>query len=174
VADRTCSVDGCEKRHHAHGYCSGHAYRWKIHGDPLAGKRQAAAGSPCAVDGCEKVMHAYGYCNSHAHRFRAFGDPLECRATRGPSPFERFDAKVQRTATCWLWIGATNQKGYGTFWSGDVRTGAHRWSYEYHVGPIPVGLEIDHLCRVRHCVNPAHLEAVTHAENLRRARVQLH
>jgi len=115
-------------------------------------------------------MHAYGYCNSHAHRFRAFGDPLECRATRGPSPFERFDAKVQRTATCWLWIGATNQKGYGTFWSGDVRTGAHRWSYEYHVGPIPVGLEIDHLCRVRHCVNPAHLRPVTPLENKRMIR----
>jgi hypothetical protein len=45
---------------------------------------------------------------------------------------------------------------------------AHRWAYEHFIGPIPAGLEIDHLCRVRHCVNPAHLEPVTKSENRRR------
>jgi hypothetical protein len=58
---------------------------------------------------------------------------------------------------CWLWTGCKNGKGYGGFRS----NGAHRFSYAWFVGPIADGLEVDHLCRVRHCVNPAHLEAVT-------------
>lgn len=83
---------------------------------------------------------------------------------------ERFFAKVKSTEPhqCWLWTAAT-RNGYGWFRSDTGKnTGAHRWSYEYHVGPIPEGLVIDHLCRVRHCVNPAHLEPVTPLENTRR------
>jgi len=60
---------------------------------------------------------------------------------------------------------ALNGKGYATFASAN----AHRVSYVWFVGQIPAGLEIDHLCRVKHCVNPAHLEAVTGIENRRRA-----
>src|SRR6202030_118623 len=65
---------------------------------------------------------------------------------------------------CWLWLGACNEFGYGKF--GKVK--AHRFSYEREKGPIPDGLEIDHLCRNKSCVNPDHLEAVTHGENRRR------
>lgn len=74
---------------------------------------------------------------------------------------------------CWLWTGAIQTNGYGsTGIPGSGRTAlAHRYVYELLVGPIPEGLTIDHLCRLRHCVNPAHLEPVTMAENLRRARV---
>lgn len=64
---------------------------------------------------------------------------------------------------CWLWTGATTV-GYGRFRG----SGVHRMAYEELVGPIPDGLVMDHLCRVRHCVNPAHLEPVTLAENVRR------
>lgn len=73
---------------------------------------------------------------------------------------------------CWLWTGATSPQGYGRFNAGlreDARNVlAHRWSYEHHVGPIPDGLDLDHLCRVRHCVNPEHLEPVTRQENVQR------
>jgi len=70
---------------------------------------------------------------------------------------------------CWLWTGPRNRGGYG----GTIRawrTGwlAHRLAYTVMVGEIPDGFQIDHLCRVRHCINPTHLEAVTQAENLRR------
>lgn len=68
---------------------------------------------------------------------------------------------------CWLWCGTLNRKGYGYFGG----HGAHRLAYEWFVGPIPAGLQIDHLCRTRHCVNPAHLEAVTLQENVRRGGV---
>lgn len=65
---------------------------------------------------------------------------------------------------CWIWRGALHSAGYGTL--GDRY--AHRIAYELKVGPIPQGYDIDHLCRVRPCVNPKHLEAVTHRENVLR------
>jgi hypothetical protein len=87
------------------------------------------------------------------------------------TPLERFEAKVMRDpmSGCWLWAGAAMAKGYGSFGAvpGKLIL-AHRWAYEHFVGPIPAGLVIDHLCRNRSCVNPAHLEAVTGLENTRR------
>jgi hypothetical protein len=71
---------------------------------------------------------------------------------------------------CWLWNGGLNPKGYGQMRRDNRRLQVHRYAYELLVGPIPEGLELDHLCRVRCCVRPDHLEPVTHAENLRRAR----
>ena len=88
---------------------------------------------------------------------------------------DRFWAKVEKTATCWLWTGAKIPYGYGRLFSGS-RTPAgspktvavHRFAYELLVGPIPDGLTIDHLCKNPSCVNPEHLEVVTLTENLRR------
>lgn len=85
---------------------------------------------------------------------------------------ERFWLKVAKTDDCWLWVGAKSSEGYGSFRLNDKAIGAHRVAYELLVGPIPHGLTIDHLCKVRHCVNPAHLEPVTMAENVRRAHWQ--
>jgi hypothetical protein len=74
---------------------------------------------------------------------------------------------------CWEWGGTKDVRGYGKIqMSSDGKqrtTGAHRVVYEYVLGPIPEGLELDHLCRNPSCVRPDHLEPVTHAENLRRA-----
>ncbi|GAA3032793.1 hypothetical protein GCM10020000_07280 [Streptomyces olivoverticillatus] len=86
---------------------------------------------------------------------------------------ERFWLKVEVADTgCWLWT-AKVRYGYGQFShrvnGKDQSVRAHRHSYTVLVGPIPVGLHIDHLCRTRHCVNPAHLEPVTQGENNRRA-----
>ena len=82
---------------------------------------------------------------------------------------------VQDDATgCWNWQAYRNKLGYGAFGIGSRtdgsrrRIGAHRWSYEHFVGPIPEGLSIDHLCRNPSCVNPGHLEPVTNGENVRR------
>ena len=62
---------------------------------------------------------------------------------------------------CWLWMGRITPTGYGRFSCNGRERQAHRLAYEYGHGPIPDGLVLDHLCRVRHCVRPAHLEAVT-------------
>jgi len=70
---------------------------------------------------------------------------------------------------CWTWTGSCAGSGYGHLCVDGKWRGTHRISYEVHVGPIPAGLVIDHLCRNTLCCNPYHLEAVTHQENMRRA-----
>ena len=80
-------------------------------------------------------------------------------------------AKIEiRPSGCWLWTGAVGGggQGYGMLTFRQVVHRAHRFVYELLVGPIPEGLELDHLCRVTRCVNPEHLEAVTHQTNTRR------
>ena len=82
---------------------------------------------------------------------------------------ERFESKVEFTDQCWPWLGNVNEAGYGTFNpSPGTKVYAHRWIYEQTVEPIPEGLQLDHLCFVRHCVNPDHLEAVTKRVNVQR------
>jgi HNH endonuclease len=89
-------------------------------------------------------------------------------AKRTPlSAAERFWTKVEKTETCWLWLASTDRDGYGRF----GRTLAHRMAYELTVGPIPRELQIDHVCRVKRCVRPSHLEPVTSQENRRRFTV---
>ena len=74
---------------------------------------------------------------------------------------------------CWLWAGPTiNGDGYARFWNGARHVMAHRAAFELAHGPIPEGMEIDHTCSVRNCVNPAHLEPVTHRENCLRTRAR--
>lgn|SRR6185312_10714507 len=70
---------------------------------------------------------------------------------------------------CWIWLLSQTANGYasGNF-KGKRRSSVHRWIYEETKGPIPEGMHIDHLCRVRCCINPAHLEAVTPKENVHR------
>lgn len=89
----------------------------------------------------------------------------------------QFWSKVERAPSgCWEWQGAKTSNGYGDGWNylypgagGKRRVSAHRQSYVMAKGEIPEGLQIDHLCRNKKCVNPEHLEAVTQQENMRRA-----
>lgn len=72
---------------------------------------------------------------------------------------------------CWVWTAGTFTTGYGMFTFGSYPYLAHRASYQHFVGPVPDGLELDHLCRNTLCVNPDHLEAVTHSMNCKRERL---
>ena len=126
----------------------------------------------CSIEGCERLSTKRTWCNTHYQRWRRTG------VTGGPgkkTDFERFTEKyeVDPDTGCWNWTASTTPTGYGKIGiRGDDKRWrikyAHRISYEFNVGPIPEGLTIDHLCRRRHCVNPAHLEPVTMAENIYR------
>lgn len=84
-------------------------------------------------------------------------------------PEDRFWPKVEVTGFCWNWTGFRGAHGHGQFKATPTTsTGAHRWAYEFLVGPIPDGMFLDHLCRNTGCVNPDHLEPVTNAENVMR------
>lgn len=81
---------------------------------------------------------------------------------------EKFWAYVEKTNNCWLWRGSLNNQGYGNVRWFNKTLKAHRVAYELTYSSIPEGLDLDHLCRTRNCVNPEHLEPVTRQENILR------
>lgn len=100
---------------------------------------------------------------SFAVRCKAFALGLVVRME--PDHPARFWAKVRRGQGCWEWIGQKSRDGYGRYWLEGRHQQAHRIAYELLIGPIPAGLEIDHRCNNRGCMNPAHMVPATHREN---------
>lgn len=130
--------------------------------------------SRCVLDECSRGgKFRRGMCDAHYIQLRRREDPTLSSRTRQTAPIPKWHDVahlVEVTATgCWRWLGHCLSSGYGRVGARGIL--AHRLAYEELVGPIPDGLEIDHLCRNRGCVNPAHLEPVTHVENLRRAHL---
>lgn len=81
---------------------------------------------------------------------------------------DSLDAKIETSSGCWSWLACTNHAGYGVIRFEQKNYLVHRLVYTLLIGPIPEGLVLDHLCRTPSCTNPAHLEPVTLAENVRR------
>jgi len=144
----------------------------------------------CSIEGCGQPINCRGWCPTHYGRWKRHGDPNHEPRKTGDH-LGRFYSKVNKQPEgCWFWTGSSVSSGYGLFWDGTYRKEwqpkmvlVHRWAYEQLVGPIPAGLHIDHTChntdsncsggigcRHRRCVNPAHLEPVTRAENVRRGQ----
>ena len=84
----------------------------------------------------------------------------------------RFWDKIHKAGSCWEWTGCVLKSGYGQFFD-EKKTYAHRYSYKLYRGEVPVGFDVDHLCRNKKCVNPKHLEAVSHKENIHRSPIHM-
>lgn len=126
----------------------------------------------CQIVGCEQKHRARGLCYNHYTQARIRGDFVtQPHALRWANPLERFMAKVDQNGPngCWVWTAAKDREGYGRFGVANNGVLAHRAGYEMMVGPIPDGLQIDHLCRNTSCVNPRHLEPVTPKVNVHRS-----
>lgn len=128
----------------------------------------------CEIPECPKPVDTRGWCRGHYRRWQRYGDPLG-RPVR-PSAEDRFWLKVNKASPvptyaphlgpCWIWNDDPDD--YGRFWLDGRAQMAHRVAYRWLVEQIPDDLDIDHLCRVHGCVNPAHLEPVTVQINLLR------
>jgi len=166
-----CSITECGRDVYARKICKRHYDKWRKYGNPLVNMRLRGL---CSVDACDGMHYSLGYCEVHYNRVRDTGR-VDLRTTE-----EFFWAKVSKDGPvpasrpelgpCWEWSGTRTPNGYGQLRREGRARLAHRWLFERTVGAIPVGLELDHLCFNPPCVNPAHLEPVTHAENLRRRR----
>ncbi len=133
----------------------------------------------CIVGGCERPSRTRQWCQMHYQRWLKHGDPTIVKQVdrRGIDAPTRFMLKVRRGKEyedCWEWmgsrVGGRQGEKYGQYgWfrpQKGIQKLAHVYAYELMVGPIQDGLELDHLCRNRLCVNPEHLEPVTHRENV--------
>lgn len=163
---RGCSVEDCTNKHHSKGFCSKHLSRMQRRGTTEQNKVVRL----CSVEGCKNLHRSGGLCLKHDQRMRRHGSMAE--PATGPSFPERFWAKVNKNGPvhcelktpCWLWTAYTGAAGYGRF----GRQNAHRVSFLLTHGALTPGLEIDHICRVRNCVNPEHLQELTHQANVDR------
>lgn len=134
----------------------------------------------CSIPDCDGQVKARGWCWLHLQRWYRHRDPLhepprsipKPKRTR-PTVLQRIFSQVEITDHCWIWLGVTTPDGYGRAWSGPggAVKFVHRMMYELCVGPIPDGLTIDHLCRVRPCIRTDHLEVVSLQTNILRSPV---
>ena len=182
MSERTCSLPDCDRRHCAKGYCRKHYYELAY----------VFPARPCRVSGCEWMTTnktADGLCENHYRRLLRHGstDARRFYPTRDMSPADALHLRSYPHGDCVLWSGFVDECGYGsvnaTVWGGTTRV--HRFSWMLVNGPIPDGAEIDHTCHNddlscaparclhRRCINPDHLELVSHDENMRRQTERL-
>jgi hypothetical protein len=127
----------------------------------------------CTVENCNRPVHGRGMCDLHYQRWRKANPDKVRRRPVDLTVDDRFWRQVEGGdfETCWLWTGRPANAGYGKFVVRQKWYQAHRFAYERLIGPIPDGLDLDHLCRNRACVNPWHMDPVTRYVNSRRAQL---
>ncbi len=184
MAERTCSIEGCERRHEARGLCNMHYLRLRVRGSigSASAERKPSTVTVCFVEGCDALPYAWNMCNPHYLRTKRHGSPFGGQRRVASVPVSvQFVSQTQRLESgCLLWTGRLTPQGYPqTSYSGPVAM--HRWVYEQSVGPVPAGWTVDHRCHNedetckggegclhRRCVERDHLEAVPHGLNTMR------
>jgi hypothetical protein len=135
---------------------------WRI----IKGKR----GKRVFVCGCRTLESAVSENEIIELRISNGEDVDEISKSYKRSGVDRFMSRVNISDDCWEWMGGKSSDGYGCFNCDGKATSAHRYSYALYNGEIPPGMEIDHACNNRACVNPKHLRLATRSENCRNAR----
>ena len=178
MSRETCAHSGCERESRTKGYCQKHYLRLWKHGTTEDVDRRRREPTVCNHADCDGTAIGRGYCLKHYTRLRRKGTTAGRDGLQGTPAADRLWIYARRGTEqeCWIWTGDTDTGGYGRLYVSRDRTSvaAHRYAYELLIGPIPAGLQLDHLCRVRACVNPAHLEPVTLKENLNRGEGKSH
>lgn len=122
----------------------------------------------CSIDGCENGGNLRrGWCDMHYQRWQKHGDPLATLAYRD-DPEAAFLARTEPLVGdpgCLIWTGTLDRDGYGQIRVNGRNSRAHRYAWEREHGPIPKGMEVDHICWERSCVNTDHLRLATRAQN---------
>lgn len=128
------------------------------------------AKASCSVEGCERLVSCRGWCKLHYDRWAKCGDPGEAAPRQAHYPWPENLLRRLRfmPSGCIEFTGVLDRHGYGRTARDGRTVGAHRAAYELVHGPVAQDLDLDHLCRNRACVNPAHLEPVSRQENLLR------
>jgi hypothetical protein len=128
----------------------------------------------CQFPGCDRASEKRGYCGKHYQRLRKAGALEPVPAGPKPRPLRErlFSRLVIDSSGCLLWTGKLDRKGYGRIWVNGRWRLVHQVAWELQGGPIPPGLELDHVrargCTYKNCASIAHLELVTHQENVLR------
>lgn len=170
---RTCTVEGCERPYRCKGMCDLHYGRMRSTGstDLLPREpRPRKSPSGCSFEGCSRRAHARSYCNGHYRQWKC-GIPLHelASANRGLTTVQRIDAYSATEGDCQVWTGYRDALGYGRITlteDGGKRTRlVHRLNFTIRVGPIPRGMDIDHMCHNPSCIKPSHLQVVDRRRN---------
>ena len=119
----------------------------------------------CSIAGCGKKHEARGWCNMHYLRWRHHGTPDGSGVELYRTPEESFAARTEWAGGCLMWTGSLGNGGYGRIRAGGRNVYAHRYAWEKERGVIPPGMEVDHTCHERVCVNVDHLRLSTRQEN---------
>lgn len=153
--DSTCISDGCESPARTRGMCGKHYARFY----------RATRTQACSVGECDRKAYAKGLCSPHYQRLLKYGAP-DARPPR-PTTAQRLAEGSRRDGDCITWTGNTSPDGYGRIRLDGAMPRVHRVAWSLEHGAIPEGVEIDHSCWNRACINVEHLRLASRAENVR-------
>lgn len=159
-----CSITGCDNPKRGKDLCGKHYQQWK-RGDTSLGLPLPDLDT-CEAGDCAKPATVAGMCNAHYLRKRRHGDPLAGDVAKMRDVDAKFKARTVREGDCLVWTAGQKSSGYGKIMADGRSQPVHRWAYERFVGPIPEGMDIDHICFNRLCCEPSHLRVTTRKQNV--------